>query len=355
MVLHRRRLLGLVRMFAVSGLLAACAAPAPVGPDSEMLEAARAELGRHLFYDADLSLDGTMACATCHEQKNGFAEHNATHPGVTGEPGIRNAPGLANVAHRSSLTWSDPAIGTLEAQAMIPLTGLHPVEMGMARMEAVLVERLGRKSCYRTMFASAFPDRAGVIEFATVSAALAAFERRLVSSDAPYDRFMDGEGTALTDMQRRGAALFFGAELGCSSCHAGRDFTDATTPLSEPGLAFHSISSRSDTEDDDLAASTGDVASRGRFRTPSLRNASRTAPFLHDGSAATLRDAILAHDATGFRLPEDGETAALEAFLASLTDEDFLGRADLALPVNLCSVDAKAIPSPRDKSPTSAN
>jgi cytochrome c peroxidase len=105
----------------------------PVAPPA--IEQARIELGRRLFYDADLSRDGTMACATCHEQKHAFADGNRTHPGVTGEPGRRNVPGLANVRWIAPLTFADPAQTTLEAQVAVPVFGTHPVEMGMKGLE----------------------------------------------------------------------------------------------------------------------------------------------------------------------------------------------------------------------------
>jgi cytochrome c peroxidase len=107
----------------------------PVAPPA--IEQARIELGRRLFYDADLSRDGTMACATCHEQKHAFADGNRTHPGVTGEPGRRNVPGLANVRWIAPLTFADPAQTTLEAQVAVPVFGTHPVEMGMKGLEGI--------------------------------------------------------------------------------------------------------------------------------------------------------------------------------------------------------------------------
>lgn len=110
-----------------------CAAPQVV---ARSRHDARVELGRRLFYDADLSRDGTMSCATCHEQRHGFADGNRVHPGVTDEPGRRNVPGLANVGHFSPLTWADPRQTTLERQAAVPVFGTHPVEMGMAGMQA---------------------------------------------------------------------------------------------------------------------------------------------------------------------------------------------------------------------------
>lgn len=125
---------------------------APAIPSDNPLTDAKVELGRRLFYDADLSIDGTMSCASCHNQKHAFADSNATRPGATGEPGRRNAPGLANMAWFSRLTFADPALTTLETQVAVPVFGTHPVEMGMAGREAEIGTRLGRDACYRSMF-----------------------------------------------------------------------------------------------------------------------------------------------------------------------------------------------------------
>ncbi len=123
----------------------------PVPPDNSM-SAAKVALGRRLFYDADLSIDGTLSCATCHEQHRAFTEGNATHPGVGGVPGRRNVMALANVAYFDPLTWADPRQHSLEQQVAVPFAGTHPVEMGMAGKEKELAQRLAADPCYRRMF-----------------------------------------------------------------------------------------------------------------------------------------------------------------------------------------------------------
>lgn len=286
----------------------------PVPPGSETTPA-RVELGRRLFYDADLSADGTMACATCHEQKHAFADGNRTHPGVTGEPGRRNVPGLANVGWMSPLTLADPAITTLEAQVATPLLGTHPVEMGMAGREAAIAGRLGRDRCYRTMFRRAFPQTGGAIDLANVARALASFERGLVSFDSAFDR------GALPEPARAGSALFTRA---CAACHAGPLFTDLKPHRLGP------VDSAAD--DQGLFEKTGGEDDRGRFRTPSLRNVALTGPWWHDGSATTLEAAITRHGKTY----DPADMASLEAFLAELSDSGFTTRKDLAMPERAC-------------------
>ncbi|WP_347261811.1 cytochrome c peroxidase [Rudaea sp.] len=281
----------------------------------EAATAARVELGRRLFYDADLSRDGTMSCATCHEQRHGFTDSNRSHPGVTDEPGRRNIPGLANVGELSPLTWADPRLATLEAQIAVPILGTHPVEMGMAGQEPEIARRLRRDACYRRMFAAAFPGGADAIGYPNVVRAIAAFERTLVAYGSNYDR-----GHLSLDAVA-GRRIF---DRDCASCHAGKLFTD---------LAFHRLGAvDANAADQGLFEVTGNDADRGKFRTPSLRNLSVTAPYLHDGSARTPGDAIARH---GLHYPAD-TLHALEAFLEALTDRDFLTNPAFSLPATAC-------------------
>lgn len=274
-------------------------------------EQARIELGRRLFYDADLSRDGTMACATCHEQHHGFADGNRTHPGVTDEAGRRNVPGLANVGQFTRLTWADPRQTSLAKQAAVPLFGTHPVEMGMNGMAAEIPKRLGRDPCYVQMFSAAFPKSDKRITFDKVATALASFEKTLVSRDAPFDR---GQ---LSPAAKAGFALF---RQHCASCHSGRNFTD---------MAYHRLGATDPSaEDQGLFEVTHRPADRQRYRTPSLRNLSVTAPYWHDGSAPTIVAAITRH---GLNMAMD-DIPAIETFLLSLSDEKFLTNPNFSLP-----------------------
>lgn len=288
---------------------------APPVPVDNAMTVARVELGHRLFYDADLSLDGTMACATCHEQKHGFADGNATHPGVTGQAGRRNVPGLANVAWLTPLTHADPRQSTLEAQALVPLLGTHPVEMGMKDHEGEFARRLGRDPCYRQMFAAAFPASGGRIDLASVTEALASFERTLVSTSSAWDR-----GT-LPVAARRGEVVFGKA---CAACHAGPNLTDAR---------FHRLEPVSPgAPDQGLFEVTGREADRAAFRTPSLRNVALTGPWWHDGSAASLPEAIARH---GIALTPAAQGQVI-AFLEALSDPAFIANPATRLPVEAC-------------------
>jgi len=301
-------------------------APPPVPADNPM-SAAKVELGRRLFYDADLSVNGTMSCATCHEQRHAFTDTNQTRPGVHGDPGRRNIQALAGVGYYRTITWADPRAASLEQQMLIPILGLKPVEMGMAGQEAELARRLANDVCYRQMFAQAFPETGGQIDMVAVGKALAAFQRTLLAFDTPYDR----GPAALPAAAQYGEALFRSARLNCSSCHAGPHFTDADRPG-----AYHRLPG-APAADPGLAEVTGRPEDQSRFRTPGLRNVAETGPYLHDGSARTLEAAIQAHYAANDpAAPTKAETADLVEFLKALTDKGFLADPRFALPQTAC-------------------
>ncbi len=289
---------------------------APVVPADNPMSATKVALGRRLFYDADLSIDGTMSCASCHEQKHAFTDGNTTRPGVHGDAGRRNVPGLANVAWLPALTAANPRVTTLEAQAAIPIFGLTPIEMGMHGSEQEIPRRLSRDACYRRQFRAAFPDGRGRIDMTSVAMALASFERSMVSFDTPADR-----GT-LSPEASAGKAAFGRA---CASCHAGLQFTDSR---------FHAILPVN-AADRGLAEATEKAEDEGRFRTPPLRNVAVTGPWFHDGSARTLREAITRHPIT----LDAPATDQLLAYLEALTDRGFIENPAFAYPDRPCGKD----------------
>lgn len=327
--------------------------PDPVVPAENPMSAARVELGRYLFYDKRLSLNNTMSCASCHKQEKAFTDGRALSPGVNGQNGVRSAMMLANVAYLPVLTWANPAQKQLERQMLNPMFGGNPIELGMEGREKVLFARLTADPDYPGMFKRAFPEVEGVINLSTITKAIASFERTLVSFDSPYDRYKyGGDRHALSDSAKRGEALFFGEELECSHCHGGFNFTDNVqhTRLPYPEIGFHNTGLYNvDGKGGYLADNhgirevTGDPADEGKFRTPSLRNIAVTAPYMHDGSIATLRDVIRKHYAVKGKAVSDGQSPSplrdsfiegfkisdpdvddLVAFLESLTDQGFL-------------------------------
>lgn len=297
----------------------------PKVPADNPMSSAKVALGRRLFYDADLSLDGTTACATCHEQERGFTDGNATHPGIGDAPGLRNVMGLANVAYFDPLTWADPTRQRLEQQAVMPLTNTHPVEMGMHGKMAVLIGRLKSDTCYQQMFAAAFPG--APITAANMTKAIASFERTMLSFDSPLDRYRRGDADAITPYAKAGMVRFFG-KAGCAACHSGVNFTD---------LDYHNIGT-GNSWDEGLESVTGRAVDKNRFRTPSLRNVALTAPYLHDGSVKTLAAAIRAHVGGDLTMAQitSGDVAELIAFLETLTDQTFVTNPALSLPKTAC-------------------
>jgi cytochrome c peroxidase len=297
------------------------------------------EVGRHLFYDRRLSGNGTIACATCHRQELAFTDGRARAVGATGQIHPRSSMALVNVAYNESFTWADPGTTTLEDQAVVPLLNEHPIEMGMAGRQEEILDRFRREPWYRERFRRIFPEAgAEPIRLETVARALAAFERTLLSGNAPYDRLLHhDEADALSADARRGMALFFSEELACGSCHGGFNFSGG---FHNTALYDETAGGRSGfypATDQGLHGKTRRRRDLGRFRAPTLRNIAVTAPYMHDGSIPTL-EAVLDHYAAGGRAPTNprkspllrgftlsaAEKGDLLAFLASLTDRDFL-------------------------------
>jgi cytochrome c peroxidase len=331
--------------------------PKPLEPAANPITPAKVELGRYLFYDTRLSSDGSLSCASCHVQARAFTDGRAVSRGVTGSATPRNAMSLANVAYFPVLTWANPLMQHLERQALVPLFGQEPVELGLAGMDEEVIGRLSSQGIYRRLFTAAFPDAHGEISIATVVRALAAFERTLISVRSPYDRYRyEGDVDAVSDSAIRGEALFFSERLECHHCHNGLNLSD--TVLHERNklgeVAYHNTGLYNidgkgayPPENIGIAEITGRPEDMGRFRAPSLRNVAVTAPYMHDGSIASL-DAVIDHYAEGGRTIPAGPHAGvgrtnplkssflpgftltpderrdLVAFLESLTDEEFL-------------------------------
>ncbi|XXF81344.1 di-heme enzyme [Myxococcaceae bacterium GXIMD 01537] len=326
--------------------------PEPAVPADNPMSEAKVELGRRLFYDVRLSGNGTQSCASCHHQERAFTDGRMNAVGSTGESHRRNSMTLANVAYASTLTWANPHFQTLERQANVPLFGEEPVELGLAGKEDLLHQRLREDSRYPALFSAAFPGEADPINTDSVVRALAAFQRTLLSGNAPYDRYTyGGQVDALSASAKRGAALFFSERLECFHCHQGVFFMDAVTDKDTPfpTITFHNTNLYNldgkgayPAVDVGLQELTGKPEDMGRFRAPTLRNVSVTAPYMHDGSIATLSE-VLEHYAAAGRAHGQGgalspfqsefvrgftltaeEKADVLAFLESLTDAEFL-------------------------------
>ncbi len=319
--------------------------PAPPVPADNPMSLAKVELGRRLFYDVRLSSTGAYACASCHQQARAFTDGRARAVGATGELHPRSTMSLANVAYNTRFGWEDPALNSLEAQALVPMLNQAPVELGLAGREARALEDLRRDRAYAEAFPRAFPEVRDPFDLEHVRKALAAFERTLISGRSAYDRTVYGdERDALGPAARRGLALFTSERLRCSECHGGPAFAGREAAFHNTGLYNLDGAGLYPLGGQGLFARTRKLEDMGRFRAPGLRNIALTAPYMHDGSLATLRE-VLAHYARGGRnwtgsVPaargphqsplvrgfalDVEETDALLAFLESLTDEAFV-------------------------------
>lgn len=313
----------------------------PLVPADNLMNAAKVELGRHLFYEARLSGNGTQSCASCHAPERAFADSRAVARGSTGQSHPRNSPSLVNIAYQLTLDWANPGRRTLEQQMHAPLFGTQPVEMGVndGNREQVL-ERLRRDADYPARFAAAFGGEAAPLHWDNVIKAIAAFERTLIAADSRYDQAQAGVIT-LTPAEQRGQQLFFGDRTRCAACHGGPNFSGQFASLNgsigEP--TFHNIGLYNldgqgayPALNRGLFEFSGRTEDMGRFRAPSLRNVALTEPYLHDGSIATL-EAVLDTHADGGRLMGNGPYAGdgrLNPFKDPLIDQIRLDAQDKA-------------------------
>lgn len=333
--------------------------PTPKVPKDNPMSADKVELGRYLFYDKRLSVNGQTSCSSCHEQRFAFTDALPRSIGATGELHPRSSLSLVNVAYLPTLNWANPAVTRLEDQLLTPLFGEHPIEMGLTDSKFKDVQlTLSQDARYQQMFAKAFdrpftaPSDYGLVE---ISQAIASFERSIISADSKYDRSLRGLDS-LSASEQRGKQLFFSEKAECFHCHGSFNFNDQVvttttrvlnTPFHNTGL--YNIGDGNYPEDNqglyDVTANTED---KGKFRAPSLRNVAVTAPYNHDGSTATLEEVVMNY-ANGGRVIElpldkagDGrknpnksdlivkidlspsEQADLVSFLRTLTDETVL-------------------------------
>lgn len=277
---------------------------------------AKIALGKRIFEDPQLSANGRVSCATCHDARLSFADGEMLGKGVSGKRLARHSPSLWNVAFSPLLFW-DGRAASLEDQAKFPVA--HPDEMG-ASLETG-AERLGHDASYRAMFAQAFPEAKGALTAELMARAIAAYERTLISPPTRFDRWIEGEDGALTASEQRGFALFTGKGK-CSVCHSGFALTDH---------GFYDIGLPS--LDEGRGKIMGLASTRHAFKTPTLRELAWTAPYMHDGAFASLEDVVRFYEAGGVDRPSkandlprglqlsDKERQDLIAFLEALSSE----------------------------------
>jgi cytochrome c peroxidase len=321
-------------------------------------------LGRDLFFDKSLSLNRTVSCATCHDPASAFASRETLSIGVENRIGTRNAPTVLNSAFSKSYFWDGRAM-SLEQQVKQPL--LNAREMGMPN-ERALVERVASIREYRSRFRQVFPHQAISIE--TIASAIAAFERTLVSDNAPFDEFIRGNRKAITEVQKMGWELFKG-KASCIDCHLHNrstqlfhDFKFHNTGIRANDTSADELRQRAEKIQSDhglrgldsslLAHNalfsdlgrflvTRDAKDIGAFKTPTLRDVELTGPYMHDGSLKTLMDVVRFYNQGGGHNPmldekvrplnlTEEEMGHIVEFLRSLTSDDVLRSAQSSKP-----------------------
>ena len=233
-------------------------------PENNPVTRESVQLGRKLFFDKRLSRDGTVSCATCHDPRHAFTDARKLAVGVDGRIGDRRVPRLVNRAYGKAFFW-DGRVSQLEEQVVLPI--VNPKEMDLDLNQAA--------------------TRAG-LDALTLQRALASYVRTILSGNSPYDRYVQGDRDALTAEQKAGLQIFRG-KAGCGSCHLGPNLTDEQ---------FHNTGIGGGQEPGHFTTSRN-PEHRGAFKTPSLREAARTPPYMHDGSLATLDEVIDYYDKGG--------------------------------------------------------
>ena len=288
-------------------------------PESNPLSKAKIELGRKLYFDARLSKDGTISCATCHDPDKGFSDGHPVSTGIGRQAGGRNAPTVMNRLFSKEQFW-DGRAADLEEQALGPVQ--NPIEMGHTLRG--MLDNLENVQAYAPEFQTAFGSSGITAE--RVGQAIASYERTVLSGNSPYDRYQAGAKNAMGESAVRGMAIFNDAQrANCVTCHAGFNFTDES---------FHNLGVGMNKPAPDwgrFGVTKADF-DRGAFKTPTLRNVTQSGPYMHDGSETSLMDVVSFYDRGGNKNQwlskeikplhlSDQDKADVVAFLEALTGE----------------------------------
>lgn len=258
--------------------------PAPVPPDNPQTSS-KIALGKMLYFDTRISKDNTISCATCHDPQKGWSDEGPTSAGIHGQRGGRRAPPVSNAAYLPLQFW-DGRAQTLEDQAKGPIQ--NPIEMG--NTHEAMIQTLTGVTGYAAQFEQVFGE--GPITVDNVAKAIAAFERTVVTTDSPFDRFVKGDESSLTPLEKSGLEVFNGKGH-CTACHWGSNFSDGrfhnlgvtqAGPLAEDNGRF------------DITKSPRDMRA---FKTPTIRDGALRPPYMHTGAEKTLRDVVLFYNKGG--------------------------------------------------------
>ncbi len=344
----------LIAAITISVLFAGCTAPTPEWETANPLEPLpepplgvshtwdelqeppkpeTVRLGKWLYYDTRLSADNTIACVTCHRPENAFSEPSAVSTGIRGQKGGRKAPTFINAAWAllPHMFW-DGRAATLEEQALGPVE--NPIEMGNTHEQ--MLATLEGITGYAQYFEEAFGSPG--ITNDRVAKAIADYERTRMSGNSPYDQWKAGDESAVSDQVKLGDELFFD-KAGCNQCHLGYNFTDTL---------FHNLGVGWDPETEEFADKgryqvTEAEHELGAFKTPTVREVTKRAPYMHDGSVATLREVIELYDRGGEANPHldpkiqplnltEEETDALIAMMEALDGEGYMDSPPTSFP-----------------------
>ncbi len=276
-------------------------------------------LGRLLYFDKRLSKDGTISCASCHDPKKGWTDNLPVSGGIHAQVGTRNAPTIINSTYYLLQFW-DGRAKNLEEQALMPIE--NPIEMG--HTVQAMVADLSTIQSYRPLFEKAFGDP--TITKERVAQAIASFERTILGGNSRFDRYSAGDKSAMNESEVRGRDLFFG-KANCTKCHVGSNFSDSD---------FHNLGVGMNKAKPDLGRydTTKDEKDKGGFKTPTVRDITKTAPYMHDGSEKTLEAVVEFYDKGGEPNPHldfrmiplkltAQEKADLVAYLKALDSEPY--------------------------------
>ncbi|NVK04314.1 MAG: c-type cytochrome [Flavobacteriia bacterium] len=292
--------------------------PAMSFPSDNSFSESRWELGKKLFFDPALSRDSSISCGSCHKADFALADDVAISPGVEGRLGSRNSPSLFNVGYLPYL-MREGGVPTLEMQVLVPIQ--EHAEMDFNIVDAAI--RIANNTEYSALSTRAY-NRS--MDAFVITRALATYQRTMISGNSAYDDYLNGNTQALSPSQKRGMDLFFSSQTNCSSCHSGLLLSDHS--FANNGLyEVYSDAGR--------MRLTNDSADFSLFRVPSLRNVEYTAPYMHDGSIATLEDVVAHYNSGGSNNPQksslihplqlsQSEMEDLVNFLKSLSDPSVL-------------------------------
>ena len=267
------------------------------------------ELGRHLFFDRRLSINNTRSCGTCHNPQFAFTDGYKRSLGAFADLHQRNTQPIFNLSFLKYFTAADSSIHTALQQMENPLFNTHTIEMGAAGHEAEILARINKDKKYKDLFANAGYQS----DWEHIKKAISQFEESITSFNSPYDKYLQGDSNALSASEKNGKQLFFSPNLKCATCHGGQNFSTPNIVETNGDTAFYfniglyNLDGKGAFPAYDLGLyeHTKNINDIGKFRVPTLRNLAFTAPYFHDGSAASLQE-VIEHYANGGRNIADG-------------------------------------------------